>query len=120
MLVAQVGRWGMTGAAVASGRAAIEALAAAAHARRPFGLVLLDANMPDMDGFAVAAEIATRPELGGVTVMMLSSSGDYGGDHARCAELGITTYLTKPVYPTDLLAAIERAIGTRTSAAPPP
>ena len=42
--------------------------------------------------------------------MMLSSSGDYG-DQARCAELGIAAYLTKPVYAADLLAAIERAIG---------
>jgi CheY-like chemotaxis protein/HPt (histidine-containing phosphotransfer) domain-containing protein len=44
--------------------------------------------------------------------MMLSSSGDYG-DHARCAELGIATYLTKPIYAADLLAAIERAIGSK-------
>ena len=75
--------------------------------------------MPDMDGFEVAAEIAKRPELGGATVMMLSSSGDYG-DQARCAELGIAAYLTKPVYAADLLAAIERAIGAKPSAAAPP
>ena len=49
---------------------------------------------------------------------MLSSSGDYG-DQARCAELGIAAYLTKPVYAADLLAAIERAIGSKPSAAAP-
>ena len=63
----QVKRWGMTATVVASGRAAIDALAAAARTQRPFELVLLDMNMPDMDGFDVAAEIAARPELLGIT-----------------------------------------------------
>ena len=57
ILAQQVGGWGMTPTAVASGRAAIEALTAAARGQRPFELVLLDANMPEMDGFEVAAEI---------------------------------------------------------------
>ena len=51
--------------------------------------------------------------------MMLSSSGEYG-DQSRCAELGIAAYLTKPVYAADLLAAIERAIGAKPSAAATP
>jgi CheY-like chemotaxis protein len=109
----------MTATVVASGRAAMEALTAAAQAHRPFELVLLDANMPDMDGFEVAAQVAKRPELAGATVMMLTSSGDYG-DQARCAELGVAAYLTKPVYAADLLAAIERAIGSKPSATAPP
>jgi len=119
ILVEQVKRWGMTATAVAGGRAAMEMLAAAARDKRPFDLVLLDANMPDMDGFSVAAEIAKHSELGSARVMMLSSSGEYG-DQSRCAELGITAYLTKPVYAADLLAAIERAIGSKPSAVVPP
>jgi two-component system sensor histidine kinase/response regulator len=115
----QVRRWGMTATVVASGAAAIEALAAAAATLRPFQLVLLDANMPDMDGFEVAAEIAKRPVLGRATIMMLTSSGERG-DEARCAELGIAAYLTKPVYAADLLVAIERAIGAKPSAPAPP
>ena len=115
ILSEQVKRWGMTATAVESGREAIEALVAAAPTGRPFGLVLLDANMPGMDGFEVAAAVARRPELSGATVMMLSSSGEYG-EQARCAELGISAYLTKPVYAGDLLAAIERAIGAKPSA----
>jgi two-component system, sensor histidine kinase and response regulator len=117
ILSEQVRRWGMTATVVAGGRAAIEALTAAERASKPFDLVLLDANMPDMDGFEVAAEARRRPELRGATLMMLSSSGEYG-DHARCAELGIAAYLTKPVYAAELLAAIERAIGSKPSAAP--
>jgi signal transduction histidine kinase len=64
----QARRWGMTPTLMASGPAAIEALTTAEAARRPFALVLLDANMPEMDGFAVAAEIVRRTELSGVTV----------------------------------------------------
>ena len=117
ILIEQATRWGMTVAAVAGGRAAIEALTEAAGTPRPFDLVLLDANMPDMDGFEVAAQIAKRPGLAGATVMMLTSSGEYG-DQSRCAGLGIAAYLTKPVYSGDLLAAIERAIASKAVAAP--
>jgi two-component system, sensor histidine kinase and response regulator len=112
ILAEQIRRWGMTATVVTGGRAAIDALTAAAATDRPFELVLLDANMPEMDGFAVAAEVAGRSALRGATVMMLSSSGDRA-DRLRCAELGIAAYLTKPVYGSDLLAAIERALAPK-------
>jgi signal transduction histidine kinase/DNA-binding response OmpR family regulator len=109
ILAEQVKRWGMTASAVETGAAAIGALTAAAASGRPFDLVLLDANMPEMDGFEVAAQIAMRPALHGATVMMLSSSGERE-DQVRCRDVGIVAYLTKPVYAADLLAAIDRAI----------
>ena len=115
----QTSRFGMAPTVVPSGRAAIDALSAAARAGRPFDLVLLDVNMPDMDGFEVAAEIAKRPELASATIMMLTSSGEFV-DQARCVEMGIAAYLTKPVYADDLLAAIERAVGAKPSNAAPP
>jgi signal transduction histidine kinase/CheY-like chemotaxis protein len=119
ILSEQVRRWGMTATVVGGGRAAMEALSAAVQARQPFEVVLLDAQMPDMDGFAVALEVAGWPDLAGPTVMMLSSSGDQL-DQARCAGLGIAAYLTKPVYAADLLAAIERATATTPPAAATP
>jgi CheY-like chemotaxis protein len=118
VLAGQVRRWGMTATPVASGRAAIDALIGAAQNDRPFELLLLDENMPDMDGFDVAAEVRQRPELAGVTIMLLTSSGDHGVRERR-AELGIAAFLTKPVYPDDLLAAIQRAIGSKASPASP-
>ena len=59
----QVTRWQMTPTAVNDGAAALEALTAAVLAGNPFRLVLLDANMPEHDGFWVAEQIAARPEL---------------------------------------------------------
>ena len=106
----------MTATVVESGQAAVEALTAAA---RPSGVRAGPARreMPDMDGFGGGGNRET-PELAGAT-SDVTSSGEYG-DHARCAELGIVAYLTKPVYAADLLTAIERAIGSKPSAVAPP
>jgi CheY-like chemotaxis protein len=112
ILIEQVRRWGLHPTDVANGRTALAELAAAARTGRPYGLVLLDANMPDFDGFDVAAAIAGRPELAGPTVMMLTSSGKYG-DQSRCRELGISAYLTKPVQTEELFIAVGRALGAR-------
>ena len=112
ILVEQVTRWHMVPLAVESGQAALDALTAAAKDGEPFALVLLDANMPGLDGFAVAGEISTRSELAGATIMMLTSSGHYG-DSARCRELGIAAYLTKPVKHPDLLDSISAVLQGR-------
>jgi two-component system sensor histidine kinase/response regulator len=114
ILIEQVRRWGLHPFSVASGPRALEELAAATRKGRPYGLVLLDANMPDFDGFDVAAAINGRPELAGPTVMMLTSSGKYG-DQSRCRELGIAAYLTKPVQADELFLAVGRALGARTA-----
>jgi signal transduction histidine kinase/DNA-binding response OmpR family regulator len=116
ILTEQLRRWRLTTTVVASGGAAIAALEAASTGGRPIDLLLLDVHMPEMDGYQVAAHLAERPSLSQATILMLSSSGDYV-DQARCAEMGIAAYLTKPVYSTDLLAAIERALGAPPSGA---
>jgi len=105
----QLTRWQMKPTAVDGGAAAIEALLAASQSGNPFVLVLLDANMPDIDGFGVAERIAARPELAGATIMMLTSSGHYG-DAGRCRDLGISAYLTKPVRQSDLLNQMCRVL----------
>ncbi len=112
-------RWRMRPTAVANGRAAIDELVAASAAGRPYGLVLLDANMPELDGFSVAEEMARHVELADATIMMLTSSGEYG-DTARCRELGIAAYLIKPIRQTDLIEAIARVMQDRPGAAHAP
>ena len=63
-----------------------------------------------MDGFAVADTIRHDPYLAGSMLIMLTSSG-LRGDAARCRELGIEAYLTKPIRQADLLATIRRVLG---------
>ena len=75
-----------------------------------FPLVLLDAEMPDMDGFSVAEVIGKDPGLAGATVLMLTSAGQRG-DAARCRALGIAVYLVKPVNQAELLDAILAGLG---------
>jgi two-component system sensor histidine kinase/response regulator len=107
-------RWQMKPRAVDSGAAAMAALAEASVRGEPFALVLLDANMPGMDGFAVAEQMAAHPELGGPTIMMLTSSGQFG-DSTRCRELGIGAYLTKPIGHADLFKACCQTLKPQTA-----
>jgi len=101
--------WGLHPTVVDNGQSALTALRKAAEDGWAFPLVLLDAHMPLMDGFTVAERIKQSPSLAGATIMMLTS-GSHPGDAARCRELGITSYLTKPIKQADLLNAIFSAL----------
>ncbi len=103
--------WKMAPWAVASGKEALTELHRAAEAGTPYALVLLDAAMPEMDGFAVAAAIRECPQLVGTTVLMLSSADRVEGI-AHCRELGIQCYLIKPIKRSELLQAILAALGS--------
>jgi signal transduction histidine kinase/CheY-like chemotaxis protein/HPt (histidine-containing phosphotransfer) domain-containing protein len=102
-------RWKMRPTVVDSGDAALRALTAASERNERFALILLDANMPEMDGFEVARRIGAAPHLQGATIMMLSSSGLHDESN-KCREVGIATYLTKPVDQRELLSAIGRVL----------
>lgn len=106
--------WGMNPTAVTGGREAIDALTEARGAGRPFALVLLDAMMPGMDGFTLAERIKQDTELTGSTLMMLSSA-NRREDAARCQELGVATYLIKPIRESSLLDAIMTSLGASVS-----
>src|SRR5262245_20321471 len=104
-------RWKMRPTSVDSGADGLRALSDASQSGRPFALVLLDANMPEMDGFDVAFRIRGDPSVSGATIMMLSSSGQYG-EREKCHELAIANHLTKPVDQRDLLGAIARTLSS--------
>jgi signal transduction histidine kinase/DNA-binding response OmpR family regulator/sensor domain CHASE-containing protein len=101
--------WQMQPTAVNSGTSALMALEQSKSVDAPLPLVLLDAHMPGMDGFALATRIKQNPSLAGATIVMLSSS-DLMGDITRCRELGISVYLTKPITQSELWDAIMTAL----------
>jgi PAS domain S-box-containing protein len=117
ILTEMLGNWGMNPTAVDGGAAALAALERARDAAAPFALVLLDAMMPGMDGFTLAERIGRDPALVGATLMMLSSAGQRE-DAIRCRELGVQTYLAKPVRQSALLDAILAALAP-TAVRPP-
>jgi PAS domain S-box-containing protein len=111
--------WGMRPTVADGGPAALAALEEARARRQPFALVLLDGMMPGMDGFDLAGRIQADPDLVGATLMMLSSAGQRE-DAARCRELGIAAYLTKPVRQSTLLDAIMTAVAGAAADRPAP
>jgi len=102
--------WGMLPVAVESGRKALLELQMAAQGGAPFGLVLLDAMMPGMDGFMVAEALVSQPEIIRATVIMLSSAAQ-ACESERARQLGIAGVLYKPVTQSDLLKAVLTILG---------
>jgi len=76
----------------------------------PYRLILLDARMPGMDGFAVAQAVRDGPHHANTSLLMLTSAG-LRGDAARCKELGLNAYLTKPIALRELREAMAAAVG---------
>lgn len=90
-----------------SGQAALTFLEQTKTSGRTFPLIILDCQMPDMDGFTVAERIKHDPKLVQSAIVMMTSAG-FRGDAARCRELGIEAYLSKPIGHSDLLDAIKK------------
>ncbi|HXB20985.1 MAG TPA: response regulator [Candidatus Solibacter sp.] len=111
-------RWRMWPTVTDSGPKALKILKQAQEEGKSFPLIVIDALMPEMDGFALAEEVRKDESLRPATIVMLTSSGQKG-DGNRCRELGITAYLPKPVKESDLIDAIAVAVGTRPSRVQP-
>ncbi|MGY5957138.1 response regulator [Kosakonia sp. BK9b] len=82
----------------------LEALALAAQSP-PFPLILLDAQMPDMDGISLALELSVLPEASHSRIIMLSSMNRHF-DRNMLKRIGISHYLHKPVDHSELHQAI--------------
>jgi signal transduction histidine kinase/DNA-binding response OmpR family regulator len=103
-------RWEMRTCEVESGEQAVAELLSATTAGDPYQLILTDMHMPNMDGFGLVEKIRHTPGLSTTAIMMLTSAG-YRDDAERCRNLGITSYLLKPVQKLELLAAILNVLG---------
>src|SRR5262249_9227905 len=104
-------KWQMVPTLVESGPAAIDAVLDARRRGQPFDLVLLDVNMPGMDGFSTAEQLREQPDGVLPTVMMVTSSDQFG-DAQRCKHLGVVAYLVKPVRQAALREAVLEALDT--------
>lgn len=101
--------WHMKPHIAGDGPSALRDLQQASGTGVPFELVLLDAMMPGMDGFAVVEKIRSTPGIADTPVILLTSA-DVRQCSARCQALEIRTYLMKPVKQVDLHDAIVRAL----------
>jgi len=110
--------WKMKPTLSERGPQALTLLQQADSHQTPFVLVLLDAQMPGMEGFTVAEKIKQDSLLARPALIMLTSAG-MRGDAARCKEIGIQAYLNKPIKRSDLLQAIKLVLGSPAAAESP-
>jgi two-component system, sensor histidine kinase and response regulator len=101
--------WGMRATLAASGSEALKILSGGDQSADRFALILTDARMPSMDGFDLVRRIRETPTLKAATVLMLTSVHTTE-DVARAHELGISSYLVKPVRRSALLSAITESL----------
>lgn len=95
-----------------SGQAALDWLqerCQAASGAAPCDVILLDGQMPGMDGFTTAARIRELDGCGGVPLVLLSSAG-MKGDGQRSRDIGIAGYLSKPIARDELLQMLSQVL----------
>ncbi len=101
---------GHTAEVVADGREAVEACR-----RASFDVILMDVEMPEMDGMAATAAIRElEEESGRRTPIVALTAHALGGVRETCLEAGMDGYVSKPIQPAELLEAIQAAIAQKT------
>jgi len=99
---------------VQNGRETLAALEQSA-----FDLLLLDVNMPEMDGFQVVRAVREREKTGGNHLHVVALTALSGKrDRQRCIEAGMDDFLGKPVRAAEVYAMLERVAGAQTAAEP--
>ncbi|MEK7785511.1 MAG: response regulator, partial [Chloroflexota bacterium] len=98
---------------------ALQLMRAAATRGEPFRLVLMDMQMPEMDGEQTVQAIKSEPALAAATIVMLTSMG-HRGDGARLQVLGCAAYLLKPIKQNQLYEAMVTVLAQMHSPVPRP
>lgn len=102
--------WGSRSESADGAAQARAALALNAANGTPFDVVLLDLNMPDVDGIELGRSIAADTTLPPVVMVLLTSSGQRG-EARRAQDAGINSYLTKPVRQAQLYDRLATVMG---------
>jgi len=110
--VAMLRRMGHSVEIVENGRAAVEAVQ-----KKAFDAVLMDIQMPDLDGYAACERIRRIPRLRDLPIIGLTAHA-MSEARERAVEVGMTGFVTKPFSVTDLTTALEAIEGPRTSEQP--
>jgi signal transduction histidine kinase/CheY-like chemotaxis protein len=97
---------GLTVTVVADGEAALEELV-----RENYDLVLMDVQMPRMDGIEATREIRRRPTIQHIPVIAVTANV-FSEDRARCLDAGMNDFLAKPVRPDELYSSVLRWLET--------
>ena len=102
--------WQMEPVLAATASEAMALIGQASQTQRPFRLLVVDSLMPEMDGFTLSQKLSSELRRQTAIVMMLTS-GDRPGDISRCENLGINSYVLKPIKQSELFDAIAIALG---------
>ena len=88
---------------------------------QPFDVVLMDVQMPEMDGLEAAVQIrAWEKQTGGHVPIVAMTAYAMKGDRENCLAAGMDGYVAKPIHPREVLRAIAELVANRPPAAPPP
>ncbi len=109
VLLEQLGSWGFDATATPTGREGITVLHYAARMNRKVDLVILDFQMPEMDGTKVAAAIRESADIGDTPIILLTSV-DNASDGKLFREMGIQDQLVKPARASALLESVIKVL----------
>jgi len=108
-------RWGHQAIIAENGIEALDAIS-----NNNFDLILMDVQMPEMDGFEATVEIRkSEKQTGRHTPIIAMTAHVMKGDRERCLESGMDEYISKPINSDNLFKAIQSLVSTEPPAIPP-